>query len=157
MTTGTAKKAMVYRFEREPLSGFIDSANPILGEEIQLLNREGAIQMLPLRQIKTLCFVRDWLDGLPWTRSQYSVRPRQQGLWVRLQFKDGELLEATMQNSLTLLDPAAILISPPDAAPGVQRVLVPRSALEGFEVLGVIGSPLKKTPRAPTAQLKMFE
>lgn len=157
MTTGAAKKAMVYRFEREAVSGFVDSSNPFQGDEIQLLNREGAVQTLQTRQVKALCFVRDWLGGLPWTRLQYTVRPRQQGLWVRLQFRDGELLEATMQNSLGVLDPIAILISPPDAAPGVQRVLVPRTALESFEILGVIGSPLKRKPSAPTSQLKMFE
>ena len=157
MTTGTAKKAMVYRFDRAPLPGFVDSGNPFQGHEIQLLNPEGAVRMIQLQHVKALCFVRDWLDGPAWTRLQYSVRPRQQGLWVRLQFRDGDSLEATMQNNLAVLDPLAILISPPDAAPGVQRVLVPKAALDAFEVLGVIGSPLKKKLPSAAAQLKMFE
>lgn len=148
---------MVYRFEREAVAGFVDSANPFQPEGIQLLNREGVIQSLPLLQIKSICFVRDWLDGLPWSRSQYTVRPRQQGLWVRIQFRDGDLLEATMPNNITALDPVSIAISPPDAAPGVQRVLIPKTALGGFEVLGVVGSSLRRKLSSASNQLKMFD
>lgn len=157
MTHGSTKKAMVYRFEREPLAGFVDSANPFQLEGIQLLNREGVIQNLPLLQIKSLCFVREWLDGLAWSRSQYTVRPRQQGLWVRVQFRDGDILEATMPNSIAALNPVALSIFPPDAASGVQRVLIPRVALESFEVLGVVGSSLRRKLSSASNQLKMFD
>lgn len=148
---------MVYRFEREPLAGFVDAANPFQPEGIQLLNKDGVIQNLPILQIKSLCFVREWLDGLAWSRSQYTSRPRQQGLWVRVKFRDGDFLEATMPNSIAALDPIALLITPPDAASGVQRVLVPKAALEGFEVLGVVGSPLTRKLRPASNQLKMFD
>ena len=148
---------MVYRFEREPLAGFVDSANPFQLEGIQMLNREGVIQNLPILQIKSLCFVREWLDGSPWSRSQYTVRPRQQGLWVRVQFRDGDILEATMPNTIAALDPVTLSIAPPDAASGVQRVLIPRIALDHFEVLGVVGSSLRRKLKAATNQLKMFD
>ncbi|WP_155121401.1 DUF6982 domain-containing protein [Bryobacter aggregatus] len=148
---------MVYRFDREAVPGFVDSNSPFQGSEVQLLNRDGSVQSFPMKQIKSLCFVRDWIDGPPWTRSQYAVRPRQQGLWIRLQFRDGDWLEAIMQNNVSVLDPNALLITPPDPSAGVQRVLIPRMAIEGFEVLGVIGSPLKKKPTPVVQQLKMFE
>ena len=148
---------MVYRFDRETVAGFLDSSNPFQAEGIQLLNREGVIQNLPILQIKSLCFVREWLDGPPWSRSQYAVRPRQQGLWVRAQFRDGDVLEATMPNNISALDPLALSISPPDAAPGVQRVLIPRTALEGLEVLGVVGSALRRKVSLASNQLKMFD
>lgn len=148
---------MVYRFERETLAGFVDSGNQFEGGVVQLLNREGVVQNLPLEQIKLLCFVREWLDQPPWPRSQYAVRPRQQGLWVRFRFKDGDSVEATMPNSLSALDPVAIVATPPEPAAGVQRVLIPRSALESFEVLGVVGSPLKKQKSALKNQLSMFD
>jgi hypothetical protein len=149
---------MVYRFEREPLAGYLDSAPDFSAPELSLLNPDGAIQVLSGPSIKTVCFVRDWFSGKPWMRGQYTVRPRQTGLWVRLQFKDGDLLEATVPNSLSALDPFAFTIGVPDSMPGVQRVIVPRSALKEFEVLGVIGSPLKQKPKpADKAQLKMFE
>ncbi len=148
---------MVYRFERETLAGFVDSGNPFEGGFVQFLNREGVVQNLPLDQIKHICFVREWLDQPPWTRNHYAVRPRQQGLWVRFRFKDGDSVEATMPNSLSALDPISIVATPPEPAVGVQKVLIPRAALESFEVLGVVGSPLKKQKIAAKNQLSMFD
>jgi hypothetical protein len=148
---------MVYRFEREPLSGFVDSVNPVEGSFVQFLNREGVVQNLPIEQIKMICFVRDWLDIPPYARGQYAVRPRQQGLWIRLRFKDGESIEATMPNNLGVLDPLALIITPPEPATGVQKMLIPRTALEAFEVLGVVGSPLKKQKAPAKNQLSMFD
>ena len=76
---------------------------------------------------------------------------------MRVQFRDGDLLEATMPNNMTALDPVSIAISPPDAAPGVQRVLIPKAALGGFEVLGVVGSSLRRKLSSASNQLKMFD
>lgn len=148
---------MVYRFERETLAGFVDSGNTFDGNHVQFLNREGVVQNLPVEQVKLICFVREWIDSPPWARSHYAVRPRQQGLWVRLRFRDGDAVEATMPNNIAVLDPVAIVVTPPEPAIGVQKVLIPRSALESFEVLGVVGSPLKKRKTPPKNQLSMFE
>jgi hypothetical protein len=157
LSSSSTKKAMVYRFEREPLAGFVDSVQPFDGTAIQFLNREGVVQSLPAEQLKSICFVRDWISGPPWLRNQYAVRPRQQGLWVRLKFKDGDFVEATMPNGLSAFEPQSFAISPPEPASGVQRVLVPRTALSDFEILGVVGSPLKKNRQGPQNQLSMFE
>ncbi len=148
---------MVYRFDRELLGGFVDSANPFEGNQVQFLNRGGVIQTIPLEQVKLVCFVRDWIEGPAWSRNQYSVRPRQQGLWIRIRFQDGESLEATMPNNLAALDPIAFTVCPPDTIVGVQRILVPRLAIESFEILGVIGSPLKRLKTAAQNQLSMFD
>lgn len=153
------KKAVLYRFDREPLAGFVDSTLTLEGNNLPLLLPTGALQSVPLEQIKSICWVREWTESKPWTRSNYSVRPRQQGLWIRIEFLDGEQLEATMANSISALDPIALSISPPELAPSVQRVLIPRSAIRGFEILGVIGSSLSKPKRTPLtgSQLRMFD
>ena len=148
---------MVYRFDRELLAGFVDSANPFEGNQVQFLNRGGVVQNIPLEQVKLVCFVRDWIEGPAWSRNQYSVRPRQQGLWIRIRFQDGESLEATMPNNLAALDPFAFTVCPPDTIVGVQRILVPRQAIESFEILGVIGSPLKRSKTVAQNQLSMFD
>lgn len=148
---------MIYRFDREALAGFVDSALETVSGELQLLNPAGVLQKIPLDQVKVICFVRDWGDIQPWQRNQYAVRPRQQGLWVRLEFQDGEQVEATMANNLSLLDPYFLAISPPEMGAGVQRLFVPRQSLKGFEILGVVGSPLKKARTKPQNQLTMFD
>ncbi len=157
MSTGSTKKAMVYRFDRELLGGFVDSARPIEDNSVQLLNPSGVVQQIPIAQIKAICFVRDFISGPAWTRNQYAVRPRQQGLWIRIRFQDGEVLEATMPNNLAAFDPESLSISPPDTIMGVQRIIIPRQAIEQFEVLGVVGSPLKRAKSATQNQLSMFE
>ncbi len=157
MSTGSAKKALVYRFERETMAGFVDSGLETLSGQLPVLTPSGVLQQVSLEQIKVICFMRDWNDSPPWQRNQYAVRPRQQGLWVRLQFQDGEQLEATMANNMTLMDPMFLAVSPPEMGAGVQRVLVPRLALAGFEVLGVVGSPLKRARAKVQNQLSMFD
>lgn len=159
MASGAAKKATIYRFDREAIGGFLDAGAPIRDAFVELLSPEGVLQKFPLETVKFLAFVKDWADPRPWQRAVYSVRPRQQGLWVRLLFRDGESVEATMQNNLSLFDPIAFVVSPPEPGPGLQKVLVPRSSLESFEVLGVIGSPLKRSKAKPASerQLRMFE
>lgn len=159
MASGAAKKATVYRFDREALYGFLDAGAPIREGFVEILSPEGVLQRAQLETVKFLAFVKDWGDARPWHRAAYSVRPRQQGLWVRLLFRDGESVEATMQNNLALFDPVAFVVSPPEPGPGLQKVLVPRTALESFEVLGVIGSPLKRVKEKGTSekQLRMFD
>lgn len=157
MSATSTKKVLIYRFDREAVTGFLDSSNWLVGDNLQLLNPSGVIQNFPISQVRAICFVREWFQGPAWGRNQYSVRPRQQGLWVRLRFRDGESLEATMPNSVALFDPVAISISPPEPANGVQRLLIPRAAIDTFEILGVVGSPLRKPRKSHQNQLSMFD
>ncbi|MDX2267181.1 MAG: hypothetical protein NW208_03685 [Bryobacter sp.] len=159
MPVGANKKAIVYRFDREALPGFLDSVQPLTAEKVSLLSPEGALQEVSLSTIKTIAFVKDWAEPKPWHRPSFSVRPRQTGLWVRLEFRDGESVEATMANQLPAWEGNFFVVTPPDPAAGIQKVLVPKAALVSFEVLGVVGSPLKKRPpkTAPAGQLRMFD
>ena len=65
-----------------------------------------------------------------------------------------------LQNNLLLLDPAGFSIIPPDPTFQNQRIFVPKSALSEVQVLGVVGSPLKRRqPKKPAGedQLEMFK
>ena len=81
-------------------------------------------------------------------------------LWLRLHFRDGESLEGTAPNNLLQNEPSGFTITPPDPTFQNQRVFVPREALTRIEVLGVIGSSLRR-PAKPQPdrdkQLQMFE
>jgi hypothetical protein len=161
MALGSNKKAIVHRFDREPLAGFVSSGALISGNDLQFLSPDGVLQAVPASQVKAISVTRDWSETRAWTKTSYGVRPRHQGLWVRMQFRDGEVLEATMPNNLLGLESECFSIMPPDPPPGMQRLYIPRVALTEFEVLGVVGSPLKKPMgknKAPSeGQLRMFE
>jgi hypothetical protein len=63
-------------------------------------------------------------------------------------------------NNLLTLDPSGFYVTPPDPTFQNQRIFVPRLALTEVQVLGVIGSPLRrraaKDPGKP-GQIEMFE
>jgi hypothetical protein len=80
-------------------------------------------------------------------------------LWVRLRFKDNEILEGLMPADLTQTTPEGFLISPPDQRSNTQRIFVPRSALESLTVLAVIGATRRprRGPVEDQRQVPMFE
>jgi hypothetical protein len=64
-----------------------------------------------------------------------------------------------MPNNLLQLETYGITVIPPDPYSNQQRVFIPRAAVESVEVLGVVGSPLKKRkPKAvPQEQIGLFD
>jgi hypothetical protein len=61
-----------------------------------------------------------------------------------------------MPNNLLQVEAEGLDILPPDSA---QKVFVPRAALLGIQVLGVVGSPLRAGKRKPPLkdQIRLFE
>jgi hypothetical protein len=92
-------------------------------------------------------------------RKTFTTRPRSAGLWVRLRFKDNEILEGTMPVDLTQSPAEGYLINPPDLRSNTQRIFVPRTALASFTVLAVVGAEKRKRRGAPAGELqeKLFE
>lgn len=151
MADSTNKKALIRRYDRETLAGWIKPASFLQPEGVELMSLQGDMQILPYRDVKAICFVRDWEGGLP-ERHTFQTRPKMSGLWVHLRFRDGESQEAIIPNNLMGLEPGGFSVIPPDPFGNTQRIFVPRSALVGVEVLGVIGSPLKKRKQKPEVE-----
>jgi hypothetical protein len=106
--------------------------------------------LIDLAEIKSVDFVRDFTDSSAPTRKTFTTRPRTEGLWVRLRFSDNDVLEGMMANDLVQLAPEGYLITPPDTRGNLQRIFVPKSALEEMIVLGVIGRPeSRRKPARP--------
>ena len=85
-------------------------------------------------------------------RQVFLTRPKMEGLWVSFRFRDGEMMEGIMPNNLLQVEPYGFTVIPPDSYGNQQRVFVPRTALQAVEVLGVVGSPLKRRKRQGSAQ-----
>lgn len=160
MTASTRKKVTIDRFEREPVHGFVNSQTFVQAESVEVLSVAGAIIAVPWGEVKAVRFVREFLSGKPLLERQaFRTRPKSEGLWVRMQFRDGDSLEGVLPNNLLQLEPAGFTIAPPDAAGNTQKVYVPRTALSGMQVLGVVGSPLRgKRPAVDQKrQIGLFE
>ena len=160
MASSTSKKVTIRRFDREALSGFVNPQTYLRPEGVELISTHGAVSLVPYAEVKAVCFVRDFLPDSPAAeRKAFATRPKKEGLWVRLQFRDGDSLEALIANTLLQVEGAGLTISPPDPNSNNQRMFIPRTALIDLQVLGVVGSPLRhRGPKPPRpGQLEMFE
>ncbi len=160
MAASTHKKVVIRRFDREPLAGFVNPQTYLERGGVELLSLAGAVVVVPLEEIKAVDFVRDFESADQPTGPQlFSSRPKMSGLWVRMRFRDGELMDGLMANNLLQLEAAGFTVVPPNPTSRRQKVFVPRTALSEIQVVGVVGSPLR--PRKPTRpkgeQIKLFE
>ncbi len=146
MAVSAHKKVLVSRFDREPVEGFIQFQETQT-EALEILKADGSLLKIPLEETKALCFVRDFSAGEVWKQHHsFAVRPKMAGLWVRLWFRDGDSLEGIAPNNLLQVDATGFGIIPPDPTFQNQKIWAPRVALNRVEVLGVIGSPLRRKP-----------
>src|SRR5579864_5490764 len=124
-----------------------------------MLSAQGNVVTVPYDEIKTVSFVRDFDTPEESARQVFNTRPKMEGLWVSFQFRDGQVMEGVMPNNLLPAEPHGFTVIPPDPYSNQQRVFIPRSALRSVEVLGVVGSPLKRRkPKAPSKeQISLFD
>ena len=98
--------------------------------------------MVPYIEVKSVAFVKEF-DAEPVVRTTFMSRPKLEGLWVRMVFQDGEVMEGILPNDLLKWDTTGFTVTPPEPDGNHQKVFVPRQALRGIQVLGVVGSPLR--------------
>lgn len=145
MASSTTKKAMIRRFERETLAGFISPVSFLQPAGLELLKQDGSVAILTYTEIKTVCFVKEFdLGEIPLEGKLFHTRPKMDGLWVRMTFRDGEVSDGILPNNLLRLDRYGYTVIPPEPYSNNQRIFVPRQALTALSVLGVVGSPLTR-------------
>jgi hypothetical protein len=151
---------LVSRFDRDTLSGFVNPSTYLTPAGLELLTVNGTVLTLPYEEVKTVAFVRDFQQGEPRQDPRsFTARPKMEGLWVRMRFRDGDSLEGVLANNLLQIDGTGFTIVPPDPGYQKQRLFIPRAAVTQVQVLGVVGSPLRTGKRKPVPkeQLEMFE
>lgn len=159
LAASTTKKALLRRFDRETLQGYVNPVSFLQPGGVELLSAEGNVSLVSYSEIKTIAFVREFDAPAGPERRTFQTRPKVAGLWVSLLFRDGETLEGVMPNNLLQLEHQGFTIIPPDSSSNQQRIFAPRAALMEVQVLGVIGSPLnrRKPKPAPKEQIGLFE
>ena len=125
-------------------------------DPLAVLTTNGEHREVPLKEIRAVYFVRDFTDDYEPERKAFFSRPKLDGLWVRLKFRDNETLEGVVSNDLLALLDSGIQITPPDLNGAAVRIFVPRSALSEVTVLGVVGVARRKPAVAAPAQPKLF-
>jgi len=152
----THKKVVVTFSDRTTLQGYLNPTR-LPDDPLDVLTTNGEHREVPLKEIRAVYFVRDFTDDYEPERKAFFSRPKLDGLWVRLKFRDNETLEGVVSNDLLALLDSGIQITPPDLNGAAVRIFVPRSALSEVTVLGVVGVARRKPAAAATpAQPKLF-
>lgn len=160
MAGTTNKKVVIRRFEREPITGFVNPRTYLLPEGVEVLTQGGTISIVPYAEVKVICFVRDFAAPGPEPGPRiFQARPKTEGLWVRMRFLDDDQMDGLLQNNLLGLETYGFNVVPPNPSVNNQWVFVPKTALREFQVLAVVGSPLHPGKRKPPSkeQMEMFE
>ncbi len=154
----THKKVIVQKLDRDTLSGYLSPTHFVVDGKVEVLNTAGKVVTVDLRDIKGIYFVREFGEPEALLRKTFATRPRTEGLWVQLVFRDNDMLEGMMPNDLMQVMPEGFLINPPDTRSNTQRIFVPRTALSSMTVLAVIGGAQGRRRRAAadTGQVPMF-
>jgi hypothetical protein len=149
LKTSTHKKVIVRKMDRDAVQGYVSPGSFVVDGKLELMNTSSKVVIIELSQIKGVYFVREFAEADAMTRKTFATRPRTEGLWVRLKFKDNDMMEGLMPNDLAHLSSDGFLINPPDSRGNLQRIFVPKSALSELTVLGVIGGPAARRRRKP--------
>jgi hypothetical protein len=137
--SSTHKKVVVLLASRTAVRGYLNPA--ILGrsDEIELLTADGEQRSIRLQDVKSVYFVREFKDPFEPERKTFLSRPKLDGLWVRLRFRDEDSMEGIVSNNLLDLLDTGVRLTPPDLHGNVLHMFIPRTALTEMKVLGVVG------------------
>jgi hypothetical protein len=153
----THKKVVIVLSNKKPVRGYLNPARLGQIDPLDVLTPDGEHQELALATIRSVYFVRDFSDDFEPERKAFLSRPKQDGLWLRLRYLDGETLEGVVPNDLLSLIDNGLQITPPDLNSSTDRIFIPRSALSEVTVLGVVGIARRKPPQLPVAaQPRLF-
>ena len=151
----THKKVVVLLLDRTTLRGYLNPAGLGVADTLDLLTPEGEHRHFAVEDVRSIYFVREFTDDYEPERKAFLSRPKLDGLWVRLKFRDEETLEGVVPNDLLALLDRGVQITPPDLHGTTLKIFIPRTALSEMTVLGVVGVARRK-PAAPVVQPGLF-
>jgi uncharacterized protein DUF6982 len=158
----THKKVAVLHLDRTVSKGYLNPGSLGRSETVDLLTLDGEHKTIMLRDVRAIYFVRELNDPFEPERKTFLSRPKLDGLWVRLRFRDDDVMEGIVSNNLLDLLDVGVQLTPPDLHGNVLHMFIPRSALSEMKVLGVVGVARRSTRTtreiraALDAQSKLF-
>jgi hypothetical protein len=152
----THKKVVVELSDKFALRGYLNPSRLAGAESLDLLTQDGEHQQVPLAKVRSVYFVRDLEEGFAPERKAFLSRPKLDGLWVKIRFRDDAILEGVIPNDLLAFLDNGLHLTPPDLNSNTDRIYIPRPAIAELTVLGVVGVARRKPAPAAAAQPRLF-
>ena len=153
----THKKVVIELGDKTALRGYINPGRISGAETLDLLTPDGEHEQVPVARVRAVYFVRDLEEEFAPERKAFLSRPKLDGLWVKVTFRDQATLEGVIPNDLVAFLDNGLHLTPPDFNSNADRIYVPRPAIAELTVLGVVGVARRKPATAAAAQPKLFD
>ena len=155
--SSTLKKVVIELDNKTSARGYLNPSRLGQSASYDLLTTEGEHIEIAQEKVRAVYFVRDLGEDFEPQRRQFLSRPKLEGLWVRMRFRDDETLEGVIPNDLLGFLDKGLHLTPPDFNANADRIYVPRNALVELTVLGVVGVARRKPAAALIAnQPRLF-
>ena len=148
---------MIELGDKTALRGYINPGRISGAETLDLLTPDGEHEQVPIARVRAVYFVRDLEEEFAPGRKAFLSRPKLDGLWVKVTFRDQATLEGVIPNDLVTFLDNGLHLTPPDFNSNADRIYVPRPAIAELTVLGVVGVARRKPATAAAAQPKLFD
>jgi hypothetical protein len=167
VSSSTAKRLILYRFDRQPVEGLVHADTYLQAGGVELMLTDGSLQVIDYNVIKALCFAAEGAPAdLFITQNSFERRPKTPGLWASFRLRDGDILEGVLPHNILEWPAQGYLLTPPKASAYRQRVFLPRQAIQETALLGLVGKAnvldskiagTKKSVLEAGKQLTMFD
>jgi hypothetical protein len=136
---GRVIKGYIESQEWEELEGLLVQGIRHVPDVLRLrTSDDNTIQEVPVNEVKAVFFVKSFEgQGSRNDLKFFSNAPMVHGVWVQLQFKDGEIMEGIILNGMHHLTEPGFFVHPTDPDANNRLIYVLKSSLADFRVLGV--------------------
>ena len=138
-SNGRVIKGYIESHQWEELEGLLIQGTRRLPDVLRLRSVDGeTMQEVPTDKVKAVFFVKSFDgQGAMHDLKFLSHAPMVHGIWVQLQFKDGEIMEGIVLNGMHHLVEPGFFVHPTDPDANNSLIYVLKSSLADFRVLGV--------------------
>jgi hypothetical protein len=159
--SSSRKKVIVVTFDGPSTPGYLSfpsrETEPSAPVALDLLTIAGEHKAILASDVKAVHFVRDLDEPLEPLRRTFLSRPKLEGLWLHLKFRDGDEIEGVVPNDLLAMLDNGLHLTPPGPSGNTQRLFVPRPAIAEVKVLGVVGASRRWPSQPCPPQPRLFE
>lgn len=107
-------------------------------EKFSIRNMAGDTEDVEVSGLKAIFFVKTFEGTQDYSEFKvFTHQPSGRGVWVRVHFLDGEVMEGIAPNALGTFASRVFSLTPPDPQSNNQTVIVSKSCLKEMQILGL--------------------